>query len=170
MTNWRMRFMAPRRWVVNASPLILLGKIGHVGLLGALADQVAVPRAVADEVGAKPDGGATLQAISDAPSFLIVENEAATPEILSWDLGAGETQVLAHALAHKEERVVIDDLEARRCAQAMGLGIIGTLGIVGRTRAMGLIGQAEPVVRCLREFGLYASDELVRRLLKEVGE
>jgi predicted nucleic acid-binding protein len=162
--------MAPRRWVVNASPLILLGKTGHLGLLGALADQVAVPRAVADEVGAKPDGGATLQAISYAPSFVIVENEAATPEIFSWDLGAGETQVLAHALAHKVERVVIDDLEARRCAKAMGLGIIGTLGIVGRARAMGLIDQAEPVVRRLREFGLYASDELVRRLLKEVGE
>ena len=162
--------MAPRRWVVNASPLILLGKTGHLGLLGALADQVAVPRAVADEVGAKPDGGATLQAIGDIPSFVIVANEAATPEILSWDLGAGETQVLAHALAHKVERVVIDDLEARRCAKAMGLGIIGTLGIVGRARAVGLIDQAEPVVRRLRESGLYASDELVRRPLKEVGE
>jgi len=162
--------MAHRRWVVNASPLILLGKIGRLGLLDALSDQIAVPRAVAEEVGAKPDGAAALQAISAAPSFEIVEIETATPEILSWDLGAGETQVLAHALAHKAERVVIDDLEARRCAKALGLGIIGTLGIVGRARAMGLIDQAEPVVRRLREIGLYASDELVRRLLKEVGE
>jgi predicted nucleic acid-binding protein len=162
--------MAHRQWVVNASPLILLGKIGHLALLGALADQLTVPRAVADEIGVKPDGGATLQAISDIPSFVIVENEVATPEILSWDLGAGETQVLAHALAHKAERVVIDDLEARRCAKAMGLGIIGTLGTVGRARANGLIDQVEPVVRRLRETGLYASDELVRRLLNEVGE
>jgi predicted nucleic acid-binding protein len=162
--------MAHRQWVVNASPLILLGKIGHLALLGALADQLTVPRAVADEIGVKPDGGATLQAISDIPSFVIVENEVATPEILSWDLGAGETQVLAHALAHKAERVVIDDLEARRCAKAMGLGIIGTLSTVGRARANGLIDQVEPVVRRLRETGLYASDELVRRLLNEVGE
>ena len=78
--------------------------------------------------------------------------------------------MLAHALAHKVERVFIDDLEARRCAKAMGLGIIGTLGIVGRARAMGLIDQAEPVLRRLRQSGLYASEELVRRLLKEVGE
>ncbi len=67
-------------------------------------------------------------------------------------------------------RVVIDDLEARRCAKVMGLKLIGTLGIVGRAKAMGLIDQAEPVVRRLRETGLYASDELVRRLLREVGE
>ena len=162
--------MAHKRWVVNASPLILLGKTGHLGLLGALTDQIAVPRAVADEVGAKPDGDAALQEISATFSFVIVENEAATPEILSWDLGAGETQVLAHAFAHKAERVVIDDLEARRCAKAMGLGIIGTLGIVGRAKAMGFIDQAEPVVKRLRETGLYVSDELVRQLLKEVGE
>jgi len=131
--------MAHRRWVVNASPLILLGKTGHLGLLGVLTDEVVVPRAVADEVGAKPDGGAALQEIIAASSFAIVENEEATLEILSWDLGAGETQVLAHALTHKTERVVIDDLEARRCAKAMRLGIVGTLGIVGRAKAMGLI-------------------------------
>ncbi len=162
--------MAPRRWVVNASPLILLGKANQLGLLSALGDQVAVPKAVVEEVGTKPDGKAPLHVIAENPAYTVVDNEVATPEILSWDLGAGETQVLAHALAHKAERVVIDDLEARRCAKAMGLGIIGTLGIVGRARAMGLIDQAEPVVRRLRETGLYASGELVRRLLKEVGE
>jgi predicted nucleic acid-binding protein len=162
--------MAHRQWVVNASPLILLGKIGHLALLGALADQLTVPRAVADEIGVKPDGGATLQAVSGVASFVIVENEVATLEILGWDLVAGETQMLAHALAHEAERVDIDDLEARRCAKAKGLGIIGTLGTVGRARANGLIDQVEPVVRRLRETGLYASDELVRRLLNEVGE
>ena len=165
-----MRSVAHRRWVVNASPLILLGKTDQLGLLGALADQFAVPKTVSDEVGAKLDGGTTLQTISAVPSFVIVENEVATPDILSWDLGAGETQVIAYALSHKAERVVIDDLEARRCAKVMGLGIIGTLGIVGRAKAMGLIDQAGSVVRRLRETGLYASDELVRRLLREVGE
>ncbi|MCB2262430.1 MAG: hypothetical protein LGR52_05750 [Candidatus Thiosymbion ectosymbiont of Robbea hypermnestra] len=47
-----MRFTVLRHWVVNASPLILLGKTGYLGLLGALADQVAIPRAVTGEVGA----------------------------------------------------------------------------------------------------------------------
>jgi hypothetical protein len=35
--------MAPRRWVVDASPLILFGKSEQLGLLGALADRIAVP-------------------------------------------------------------------------------------------------------------------------------
>jgi predicted nucleic acid-binding protein len=37
--------MADSRWVVNASPLILLGKTGQIGLLSALASRIAVPRA-----------------------------------------------------------------------------------------------------------------------------
>jgi len=91
-------------------------------------------------------------------------------EILSWDLGAGETEVIAHAVAHGFDRVVIDDLGARRCANSMGLPIIGTLGIVGRAKVAGVIERAGPAIRRLREAGLYASDELVARLLREVGE
>ena len=162
--------MAHRRWVVNASPLILLGKAEQIELLGALADLIAVPKAVVREVGAKSDGEGTIQAVDEITSFAIVDDEVPPSNILSWDLGAGETQVIAHAVAHASDRVVIDDLEARRCAKAMGLAIIGTLGIVGRAKVSGLIERAEPVIRRLRETGLYASDDLVQRLLREVGE
>ena len=104
------------------------------------------------------------------PVFILVENEAPSPEIISWDLGAGETQVIVNARLQGADRVVIDDLEARRCAQAMGLKTIGTLGLVGRAKALGLIDRAAPVVRRLRASGLYASDDLIQRLLREVGE
>ena len=53
--------MAYRRWVVDASPLILLGKIEQVLLLGALAERIAMPRAVIREVSAKPDGERTVR-------------------------------------------------------------------------------------------------------------
>lgn len=162
--------MASSLWVVNASPLILLGKTGQIALLGNLNEQIVVPRAVVREIGAKPDGRVTIHAVTHSANFVLVDDEAASQDILSWDLGAGETQVIAHALAHGADRVVIDDLEARRCASSMGLGVIGTLGIVGRAKALGLVDQAEPVIRRLRETGLYISDDLVRRLLAEVGE
>ena len=162
--------MASRRWVVNASPLILLGKTDNLHLLAGLADVVAVPRAVAKEVGTKPDGEATLQILARNPTFARADDETVSPEILSWDLGAGETQVIANARCHGADRVVIDDLEARRCAKAMGLRVIGTLGIVGRAKASGLIERAEPVIKHLRETGLYVSEELVRQILREVDE
>ncbi len=162
--------MALSRWIVNASPLILLGKVEQIPLLGALAGEIAVPRAVIREVSAKPDGEHTVQTLTALESAIVVDDEVPPANILSWDLGPGETQVISHAVMRSANRVVIDDLEARRCAKAMGLAIIGTLGIVGRAKAVGLIERAGPVVQRLRETGLYASDETVKRLLREVGE
>ncbi len=69
----------------------MLAKTNHLGLLGTLADQVVVPKAVVEEIGAKPDGKASLQVIAEDPAYTVVDKEVATPEILSWDLGAGET-------------------------------------------------------------------------------
>ena len=162
--------MASKRWVVNASPLILLGKTDNLDLLGALADVVAVPRAVVAEVGTKPDGIPIVQTLTHNPPFRVVDDEAVSPDILSWDLGAGEAQVITNAQRHGADRVVIDDLEARRCAKVMGLSVIGTLGVVGRAKVSGHLARAAPVIERLRETGLYVSDELVQRILHEVGE
>jgi predicted nucleic acid-binding protein len=162
--------MTARRWVVNASPLILLGKIGNIDLLIGLTDSVIVPQSVADEVGAKSDGVPILEALAQNPRSCVVKNEIVSPDVLAWDLGAGETQVVANAQRYGADRVVLDDLEARRCAKAMGLRIIGTLGVVARAKRTGRIGLAAPVIDRLRKTGLYVSEELVARILTEVGE
>lgn len=162
--------MATKHWVVNASPLILLGKAGYLDLLDALADFMVVPQAVADEVAAKPDGAMILQQLAKNPSYCIVDNTIIPPEIQIWDLGAGETQVIAHGQRDGADRLVIDDLEARRCARALNLKVIGTLGIVGRAKVAGHLERAGPIIVRLRETGLYVSDSIVRRILREVGE
>jgi predicted nucleic acid-binding protein len=41
-------------WVLNASPLIVLARIGRENLLPALADQIVIPQAVAAEIQAGP--------------------------------------------------------------------------------------------------------------------
>ncbi len=42
-------------FVVNASPLITLGRLARFDLLVSLAEQVVVPRGVLDEAAAKTD-------------------------------------------------------------------------------------------------------------------
>ena len=42
------------RWVVNASPIILLAKVGQVELLPKLAGELVVPAAVVAEIEAGP--------------------------------------------------------------------------------------------------------------------
>lgn len=145
--------MGSKCWVVNASPLILLGKTQHLDLLDLLAGAVVIPEAVASEVGAKADGGAILAELTGNSAYRVAAFELVPPEVLAWDLGAGETQVVTYALRHGADRVVLDDLEARRCAKAMGLRVIGTLGLVGRAKSAGRIAPAAPVIEHLRRTG-----------------
>ncbi|HWO99226.1 MAG TPA: hypothetical protein VNL74_01185 [Methylococcus sp.] len=130
--------MSSRRWVVNASPLILLGKIGRLDLLGSLAASLAVPQSVIREIGAGSESGATAVATATWAQALAVADVPVPASVAHWDLGAGDSQVIAHCLAG-DCVAVLDDGEARACAQSHGLPLIGTLGIILRARKQGLI-------------------------------
>ena len=159
-----------RRWVADASPLILLGKIGRAALLSRLSDELAIPEAVAREVTQRPEGERVIGELTNFPGVQIVSQILVASQIAVWDLGPGESQVLAHASAVPNSRAVLDDLEARRCAQSLGLPVIGTLGVVLRARRRGLIEAARPVIDELRQAGLYASDQLIEQALAHLGE
>lgn len=50
-------------WVVNASPLIVFGKIGQLDLLTRLAREVVVPQVVATEIIAGPENDVARLAV-----------------------------------------------------------------------------------------------------------
>ena len=159
-----------RRCVVNASPLILLGKIDQIVLLSELSDEVIIPEAVVREIGAKPEGEGTLAAIASLSCARVEAEAPVSADLAAWNLGRGESQVITLAGATPSCRAVLDDLEARRCAQSMGLPLIGTLGVVLRAKRKGVIPMARPVLEHLRRVGLYASDALIEQALARLGE
>lgn len=89
--------------------------------------------------------------------------------ILGWDLGAGESQVLAHCVSCGH-RAVLDDGEARAAAKVHSVPLVGTLGVILRARKAGLILAARPLVEQLIECGSYLAPDLVRQALEKVGE
>ena len=99
-----------------------------------------------------------------------MENPVVPPGILTWDLGDGESSVLAWALAHPGTRAIIDDLEGRRCAESLGIPLRGTVGLVLRARHAGLIDSARDALERLRRGGMYLSDRICAEVLREVGE
>lgn len=85
-------------WVVNASPLILLAKAGHLDLLEQSASNVLVPNAVKTEVLAGPPGDPARDALLRSWGRSV--SVATVPsEVLEWGRGAGENEVIAAALA-----------------------------------------------------------------------
>lgn len=155
-------------WVVNASPLISLGRVGRLRLLSDLAGRVVVPPAVRAEVLRVED--AASRALLAIPDFHVPEAIAPDTIVSMWGLGAGETEVITFAKRNPGAEVLVDDLAARRCAEALGIPARGTLGVILLAKKRGLIPSAAAVFQELRAAGLYLSAALVARALVLVGE
>jgi predicted nucleic acid-binding protein len=148
--------------------LIFLAKVDALSLLEQLASEILVPFSVQCEVAA--GGGVQGWGPMELPSWLLLREDLPLPaEIAGWDLGAGESQVLVHTVVSGDE-AVLDDLQGRRCARALGVPATGTLGVILRARKLGMIPAARPLIEELLQRGLYLSRELVQQALRDVGE
>ncbi len=90
--------------------------------------------------------------------------------IQAWDLGEGESSVLAWAYEHRGTEAIVDDLAARRCAATSEIPVRGTLGLVLVAKQRGELVAARPVLDQLRQAGMYLSDAVMNRALAMVGE
>jgi predicted nucleic acid-binding protein len=159
----------PERWVLNASPLIALARVGQERLFRVLADEVVIPRTVVTEIEAGPSDDSARLAIASG-QFEVVD-VVPTPEILAWDLGAGETDVLSYAAAEPEWTVILDDASARKCARSLNLRLKGTLAVIILAEQHGAITSAVDVLRALVETGFRLDDRVIREALaRTVGE
>lgn len=151
--------------IVNASPLIFLARAGLISLLQEAGDPIVVPRAVADEIQRRGPSDQTVQAMQQASWLEIIDDPPISNTIQAWDLGPGESAVLACAQATAGAEAIIDDLAGRRCAEALGIPIRGTLGLVLLAKQRGSIVAARPILEQLRATGMYLSN----RVLNEVA-
>lgn len=156
--------------VVNASPLIFLTKADLLFLLRASVGPVVVPEAVAREIQARGPADVTAHALGHTDWLRIVPAVPVPIAIAAWDLGPGESAVLAHAHAHPGTVAVVDDRAARRCAAVLGVRVRGTLGLVLAAKQAGRIAAARPLVARLVETGMYLSPHTIQEALKLVGE
>lgn len=158
------------QWAVNASPLILLARIGREDLLRTLPRRAALPRAVAIEINAGlPDDPA--KRVLARGEFQIVDTPTPAAELLAWDLGAGETAVLSLAASEPGWTAILDDAAARKCARSFSLEIKGTLAVVILAKQRGLITSAADLIRMLQSVGYRIDNRLVREVLnRTVGE
>ncbi|MGR8933517.1 MAG: DUF3368 domain-containing protein [Gammaproteobacteria bacterium] len=61
-------------------------------------------------------------------------------------------------------------MAARRCANALGLRVIGSLGIILMAKQKGLVPSVKPIIEHLSRVGLYLDAGLVAKVLEMAGE
>jgi predicted nucleic acid-binding protein len=105
--------------VSNSSPLIALARIQRLDLLPIIFESVLIPPAVAREI---------APSIPILPISLRMQAPKVMPpaSLLCRRLGDGEWEALALAIELQADWIILDDLPARRSAEATGLNVIGT--------------------------------------------
>ena len=157
-------------WIVNASPLILLGKISRLSLLAELSEHVVVPHEVSLEIDAGPaTDPARLWLASNGQSF-VAKPELFDLRVVAWDLGKGETAVICQALSQPGSVCILDDRAARDCARLFGARVKGTVGVLLLAKQEGLIPAVRPMLESLLNSGATLHETVVRDALHLAGE
>ncbi|MGO8691435.1 MAG: DUF3368 domain-containing protein [Thermoguttaceae bacterium] len=154
----------------NTSPLQYLHQIDAMRVLKAIAGRIVVPPAVAEEIAVGRRLGLDLPdlALLDWVALRRPASTAALP--LVTDLGRGESEVLALALETPGSISILDDALARRFAQALGIKITGTLGILLDAKKAGLVDAVAPLLDRLQDRGFRLATATRAAVLRQAGE
>ncbi len=149
------------RVVSDASPLIALHQLDQLGLLQSLFGEIVIPPAVAREVAGIP-----------LPPWIKTRplQQPTARDILHASLGPGESEAIGLAQETQADWLLLDDRPARRLAEALGLAVAGTLGLLLRAKEKGLLAAVRPQAQALLRAGFYATPTLVEHILGEAGE
>jgi len=149
--------------IINASPIIFLAKIDLIHYLPYLFEDIIIPTGVFNEVLAHEDEASHW--IKNHGKQYISVLDLIPPDIYAWDLGRGETEVIAAALNLKDCAVGLDDQAARNCALSYQLKTIGTIGLILRAQKKEVIKDGEPYLNKLIESGYRISESLLQHAL-----
>ena len=153
--------------VSDSGPLIALGRLDLLALLPALFAQVQVPQEVLIECLARPANTDAVR-IQAAVAQGWLTPCTATP-IAQPGLDLGERAAIARAL-EIGAGLLADDLVARQHAAALGLMVIGTLGVLVLAKRAGRLAAVKPLIERLRASGQRLSQAAVADALTAAQE
>lgn len=155
------------RIVTNTSPLLAIAKMRAFEVIGKLPFEFVCPSEVEREILIGAKQGYTVE----IPAWLTVLslNSALSPLAVA-ALDAGEAAVIGLALEQNIKLVCIDERTGRRAALAVGLRVVGSLGLLGKAKTLGLIANARPFIEKAKSEGIYYDNDLIENFLISLGE
>ena len=152
--------------ICNASPLIVLAKAGYLDVLNQLFDRVLTPAAVQQEILAGPADDPARVALERGSGIDVVTLEPEVTPLAYWRLGRGEAEVIEYARLRPGTVALLDDLSARRAAAALGVPVLGTLGLLAKALKGDPDAFAGEAVKRLEAAGLYVADKVVAAVVE----
>ena len=82
----------------------------------------------------------------------------------------GEAASIILAVEEDTGLIILDDKDARKIAEKLGLKVMGTAGILLLAKKKGIIEEIKPILEEMRTSGFYLSDSIIKIVLREAGE
>jgi predicted nucleic acid-binding protein len=126
--------------VSNSTALVHLSAMGRLQLLRTLFGEVQIPAEVYDEVVVRVTGQPGASEVASAAWIhrQAIGNQLAF-RLLTASLGAGEAACIVLAAEMNADLLILDDRAARLQAQALGISVTGTVGILLAADGQGLL-------------------------------
>jgi predicted nucleic acid-binding protein len=160
----------PEEWIIDTGPVVILAKIGRLDLLTDMARDVLLPSPVLGEIRKGPVSDPARRAVETGWGTRVTVSYIRVAVRSIGLLGIGEQSVLTLALKRPGSRVILDDGQARKAAQRLGLPLAGTVGVIVAARRRGLIPAVTPLFHAIQAAGCYVDDNLLRTLATSEGE
>lgn len=134
-----------------------------------MISQLVIPLGVFEEITAHSSEDEAVEwVMAQDPSRI---QSVDIPEIIAgWNLGKGESQVIAYAYKNVGYVVSIDDRPAKKCAHLFGIKVKGTLAVLIEAKRQGFIPLVRPCLVKLKANGSRMSDGIFQSALHLAGE
>ena len=159
-----------RKWVVNASPLITLAKIGEISLLHDLCEEIIIPSGVKHEIDQGPEDDPARIWIQSHGMKWVRDVGPISQVISAWDLGRGETEVLNWAYGHPGCEAILDDRAAKDCALSVSIKVRGTISVVLLAKREGKLHRVTHILDQLPKAGFRIQAKILATAKELAGE
>lgn len=155
--------------VSNTTPIISLLKLSKLEILKDLYAEILIPEAVYIEIETGKNK-AYYQDLKKLDWIRIeeIQDKKALTYFLDLDLGEAESIVLANEVG--ADLIILDEKLGRFHAKHSGLKVTGTIGILLKAKARGLISSIKPLLYELIEKDVWISESLISEILQKASE
>ena len=146
--------------ISDTSCFIILTKIGEFDLLKKVYGKIATTTEIAEEFG---------EPLPDWVEVKDVEDKH-RQQLLEVHIDKGESSAIALALQTPGSVLILDDYRARRIAEKLQLTYTGTIGVIIKSKLLGIIPSIKPLLEKIRRTNFRISLEIEIQALEEANE
>lgn len=159
--------------LTDASPLIVLSRIGGLHWLKLIFGEVVVPVAVRKEVltGKDKAGETLIRAAISGKSLVVLRRDWKLPQFpFSGEGEAACIRAAVHLRLSGSSLLLMDDRAGRAMAIENGFKVAGTAAVIAMAKRKKLIPSAAGVFERLLQMDFRLSAEVIRAALEAAGE